>query len=141
MTATRPPPLKKEKPAPVRAKPRLPRRQRTKRGHLPLHRFKLDPKLSPGGRPSLQRRHRYPQRRRPLRHRQLPRLRPSRFPQHRPTAAAQDVKRSTSVDGPPSTFKNNLGMEFVYIPPGKFMMGSSHREKGRYPDESSMRSR
>ena len=28
------------------------------------------------------------------------------------------------------------GMEFVYIPPGRFMMGSPKNEKGRYDDES-----
>jgi len=30
---------------------------------------------------------------------------------------------------------NSLGMEFVYIPPGTFMMGSPSNESGRYNDE------
>ncbi len=31
---------------------------------------------------------------------------------------------------------NSLGMEFVWIPAGKFLMGSPANEEGRYPDES-----
>lgn len=33
------------------------------------------------------------------------------------------------------TFKNSLGMEFVLIHPGRFMMGSPENEAGRYPGE------
>jgi formylglycine-generating enzyme required for sulfatase activity len=33
------------------------------------------------------------------------------------------------------TLGNSLGMSFVYIPPGKFMMGSPKDELGRYDDE------
>jgi len=35
--------------------------------------------------------------------------------------------------------KNSLGMEFVYIPPGTFMMGSAHGEKDRDTDEKQYR--
>ncbi len=34
------------------------------------------------------------------------------------------------------TIINSLGMEFVYIPPGTFMMGSSSDEPGSYSDET-----
>jgi formylglycine-generating enzyme required for sulfatase activity len=33
------------------------------------------------------------------------------------------------------TVNNTLGMTFIYIPPGKFMMGSPKDEPGRYDDE------
>ncbi len=33
-------------------------------------------------------------------------------------------------------FTNSLGMKFVYIPPGTFMMGSPPSESGRYSDET-----
>jgi formylglycine-generating enzyme required for sulfatase activity len=33
-------------------------------------------------------------------------------------------------------FTNSLGMTFVYIPPGSFMMGSPEDEPGRHPNES-----
>jgi len=36
-------------------------------------------------------------------------------------------------------FTNNLGMEFVYIPPGSFMMGSPSSESGRDNDEKQHR--
>jgi len=36
---------------------------------------------------------------------------------------------------PDSGFKNSLGMKFVYIQPGTFMMGSPPYEPGRYDDE------
>ena len=36
---------------------------------------------------------------------------------------------------PPKEFTNSLGMKFVWIPPGTFMMGSPKEEKGRNEDE------
>jgi formylglycine-generating enzyme required for sulfatase activity len=35
----------------------------------------------------------------------------------------------------PSEFANSLGMKFIYIDPGTFIMGSPPEEKGRKPDE------
>src|SRR5688572_14493486 len=37
---------------------------------------------------------------------------------------------------PPKTFTNSMGMKFVWIPPGSFMMGSPKEEKGRREDET-----
>jgi formylglycine-generating enzyme required for sulfatase activity len=37
---------------------------------------------------------------------------------------------------PPKHFTNSLGMKFVWIPPGSFMMGSPKEEKGRRDNES-----
>src|SRR4051794_16087123 len=36
---------------------------------------------------------------------------------------------------PPKNFTNGLGMKFVWIPPGTFMMGSPKEEKERQPNE------
>jgi formylglycine-generating enzyme required for sulfatase activity len=36
---------------------------------------------------------------------------------------------------PPKNFTNSIGMKFVWIPPGSFMMGSPKGEEGRDPDE------
>lgn len=36
---------------------------------------------------------------------------------------------------PPKHFTNSIGMKFVWIPPGRFTMGSSSKEKGRGDDE------
>jgi len=36
---------------------------------------------------------------------------------------------------PPKNFTNAIGMKFVWIPSGEFMMGSSNQEKGRGDDE------
>src|ERR1700690_1387587 len=35
----------------------------------------------------------------------------------------------------PKNFTNSIGMKFVWIPPGNFMMGSPKEEKGREADE------
>jgi formylglycine-generating enzyme len=43
---------------------------------------------------------------------------------------AQDKK------DPPKSFTNSIGMKFVWIPPGSFMMGSPREEKGRSDDET-----
>ena len=37
---------------------------------------------------------------------------------------------------PPPTFTNSLGMKFVWIPPGSFMMGSPKEEKARSDNET-----
>jgi formylglycine-generating enzyme required for sulfatase activity len=37
---------------------------------------------------------------------------------------------------PPKNFINSVGMKFVWIRPGKFMMGSSKNEKERRADEN-----
>ena len=36
----------------------------------------------------------------------------------------------------PKNFTNSLGMKFVWIPPGKFVMGSPKEEEGRQKDET-----
>ena len=65
------------------------------------------------------------------------------------TAAACDRLLSKSLDvliaewtpteevgqEPPKSITNSLGMEFVWIPPGTFMMGSPEEEPERYDDE------
>ena len=40
------------------------------------------------------------------------------------------------VSGPGKTFTNSMGMKFVYIPPGRFMMGSPSGERGQELDET-----
>src|ERR1700681_3266041 len=37
---------------------------------------------------------------------------------------------------PPEPFTNSIGMEFVWIPPGNFMMGSPKEEKERQANET-----
>jgi RNA polymerase sigma factor (sigma-70 family) len=37
---------------------------------------------------------------------------------------------------PPKTFTNSIGMKFVWIPPGSFMMGSPKEEQERHADET-----
>jgi formylglycine-generating enzyme required for sulfatase activity len=37
---------------------------------------------------------------------------------------------------PPKQFTNSIGMKFVWIPPGSFMMGSSRKEDGRRDNET-----
>lgn len=37
---------------------------------------------------------------------------------------------------PPKTFTNSIGMKFVWVPPGGFMMGSPKEEKGRGINET-----
>jgi len=46
-----------------------------------------------------------------------------------------------TVPTPDRKFRNSLGMEFVYIPPGTFMMGSPSNEKDRDKDERQHRVR
>jgi formylglycine-generating enzyme required for sulfatase activity/serine/threonine protein kinase len=58
------------------------------------------------------------------------------------SASSRNNKVSTAQPTLPSSgtaskepFTNSLGMTFVYIKPGTFMMGSPESEKGRYDDE------
>jgi formylglycine-generating enzyme required for sulfatase activity len=44
-------------------------------------------------------------------------------------AQSQDPPRKT----PPKHFTNSIGMEFVWVPPGRFMMGSTKEEVERQP--------
>jgi len=44
--------------------------------------------------------------------------------------------RTGKVPGTVSDISNALGMKFVYIPPGTFMMGSPENEPGRHSDET-----
>lgn len=37
----------------------------------------------------------------------------------------------------PETYTNSVGMEFVLVPPGEFMIGSSENEEGTYDEEGS----
>lgn len=46
------------------------------------------------------------------------------------TLHAQDKK------APPKNFTNSIGMKFVWIPPGSFLMGSPKEEKGRHENET-----
>src|SRR4051794_5822187 len=50
----------------------------------------------------------------------------------------QDLPKAAVVD-PPKTFTNSVGMKFVWIPPGDFMMGSPKEEKQRLDDETQHR--
>ncbi|KPA14158.1 serine/threonine protein kinase, partial [Candidatus Magnetomorum sp. HK-1] len=52
------------------------------------------------------------------------------------TAAQDQLPKITDLDLTADKFTNNLGMTFVRIPKGKFMMGSPETEKGRDSDES-----
>jgi len=49
------------------------------------------------------------------------------------------VKPSVSQKPSKEGFINSLGMKFVYIPPGTFMMGSPSDEPGRYDNETQHR--
>jgi formylglycine-generating enzyme required for sulfatase activity len=46
------------------------------------------------------------------------------------TIDAQETK------DPPKEFTNSIGMKFVWIPPGMFLMGSPKEEKHRNPIEA-----
>jgi len=45
----------------------------------------------------------------------------------------------SGILGTKQSFSNNLGMTFVYIPPGEFLMGSPENEAERYGDEEQHR--
>jgi WD40 repeat protein len=49
-----------------------------------------------------------------------------------PESPAQAPKK----DDPPKTFTNSIGMKFVWIPPGTYMMGSPKSEAGRKENEA-----
>jgi formylglycine-generating enzyme required for sulfatase activity len=52
------------------------------------------------------------------------------------SAAAQPVPASPEAASKAGAeIANSIGMKLVYIPPGKFMMGSPKEEKGRFDDE------
>jgi acetyl esterase len=54
--------------------------------------------------------------------------------QGKPTIKVPDAKDAKPKD-PPKDFTNSLGMKFVWIPPGTFMMGSPKEEKERDANE------
>src|SRR5262249_49734952 len=51
-------------------------------------------------------------------------------------ALTSSVPSQAQKKDPPKHFTNSIGMKFVWIPPGNFMMGSPKEEKGRREDES-----
>jgi RNA polymerase sigma factor (sigma-70 family) len=54
-------------------------------------------------------------------------------------AAKADNKSKPPPAEPPRNFANSIGMKFVWIPPGTFMMGSPKEEKGRRDNEAQHR--
>ena len=50
-------------------------------------------------------------------------------------ALAADFPLQAQQKDPPKNFTNTIGMEFVWIPPGNFMMGSPKEEKERRDNE------
>jgi formylglycine-generating enzyme required for sulfatase activity len=50
--------------------------------------------------------------------------------------ATNTASNMSKTSGNPQTFKNSIGMEFVKIPSGSFMMGSPTSEKDRWDNES-----
>ena len=52
------------------------------------------------------------------------------------TLASNSVIHAQDKKDPTKTFTNGIGMKFVWIPPGNFMMGSPKEEKERNPDET-----
>ncbi len=50
-------------------------------------------------------------------------------------AAALPEPKKNTCPAPDKTFSNSIGMDFIYIPPGTFMMGSPPDEPGRDNDE------
>ncbi len=49
-------------------------------------------------------------------------------------SANKPANTVSTTSSNPNTFKNSIGMEFVKIPSGSFMMGSPTSEKGRYDE-------
>ena len=56
--------------------------------------------------------------------------------QGKPTIKVPDAKDVQPKKAPPKPFTNSIGMKFVWIPPGTFMMGSPKEEKHRRNDET-----
>ena len=54
----------------------------------------------------------------------------------RDTVVASVAKSAPVLRGPEPTLTNSLGMKFVYIKPGSFMLGSPSSEPGRENDET-----
>src|ERR1035438_564303 len=48
-------------------------------------------------------------------------------------------RKSAGENAPPKNFTNNVGMKFVWIPAGSFMMGSPKEELERHDDETQHR--
>jgi formylglycine-generating enzyme required for sulfatase activity len=48
---------------------------------------------------------------------------------------ASNVQTHAQPKDPPKNFTNSIGMKFVWIPPGTFMMGSPKEEKQRRDNE------
>jgi formylglycine-generating enzyme required for sulfatase activity len=48
-------------------------------------------------------------------------------------ALKKDPPKKEEAAFPPKTFTNSIGMKFVWIPPGNFIMGSPKEESGRQP--------
>src|ERR1700732_4731900 len=51
-------------------------------------------------------------------------------------ALASCVPIHAQPKDPPKDFTNSIGMKFVWIPPGNFMMGSPNEEEGMRADET-----
>ena len=52
------------------------------------------------------------------------------------TLASVSASNAQGKKDPPKKLTNSLGMKFVWIPPGSFMMGSPKGEKERQADET-----
>jgi formylglycine-generating enzyme required for sulfatase activity len=53
-----------------------------------------------------------------------------------PAPTVQKQAAQAQQEDPPKNFTNSIGMKFVWIPPGNFMMGSPNGEAGRRDDET-----
>lgn len=54
----------------------------------------------------------------------------------KPKERATVQPKAQEKKDPPRNFTNSIGMKFVWIPPGNFMMGSPREEKGREAEET-----
>src|SRR5271165_290097 len=53
-----------------------------------------------------------------------------------PQAQEKDLPKITVTDPTKPAVTNSIGMKFVWIPPGSFMMGSPKEEKKRWDNET-----